>query len=130
MVVRDLREEVMNDVGADVVVDVVDPAVVPVHRGEAAAQVAPLLAAVPGERKLMVPMVVQVRHQVKPHHEHLHIHGQSQFNAMQLDLSGCFFAWLASPYQVWDAVHLEHLEWAERARHGEEGGEHDAPAGG
>jgi hypothetical protein len=88
--VRDLREEVMNDVGADVVVDVVDPAVVPVHRGEAAAQVAPLLAAVPGERKLMVPMVVQVRHQVKPHHEHLHtyihIHGQSQFNAMQLDL--------------------------------------------
>ena len=71
MVVRDLREEVVDDMGADVVVDVVDPAVVPVHRREPAAQVAPLLAAVPGEA-LLVAMVVQVRHQVKPHHKHLH----------------------------------------------------------
>jgi len=70
MVVRDLREEVMDDMGADVVVDLVDPAVVSVHRRQAAAQVAPLLAAVPGEA-LMVAMVVQVRHQVKPHHKHL-----------------------------------------------------------
>ena len=71
MVVRDLREEVVDDMGADVVVDVVDPAVVPVHRREPAAQVAPLLATVPGEA-LLVAMVVQVRHQVKPHHKHLH----------------------------------------------------------
>lgn len=69
VVVRDLGEEVVDDMGADVVVDVVDPAVVPVHRGESATQVAPLLAAVPGE--VMAAVVVQVGHQVKPHHKHL-----------------------------------------------------------
>ena len=67
---RDLREEVVDNMGTDVVVDLVDPAVVPVHRRQPAAQVAPLLAAVPGEA-LLVAMVVQVRHQVKPHHKHL-----------------------------------------------------------
>jgi len=71
MVVRDLREEVVDDMGADVVVDAVDPAVVSVHRRQPAAEVAPFLAAVPGEA-LLVPMVVQVSHQVKPHHRHLH----------------------------------------------------------
>lgn len=100
VVVRDLGEEVVDDMGADVVVDVVDPAVVPVHCGEAPTQVAPLLAAVPGE--VMAAVVVQVGHQVKPHDKH----------------------------KVWDAVHLEHLDWAEGARHGEQRGEHDAPAGG
>jgi len=102
MVVRDLREEVVDDMGADVVVDLVDPAVVPVHGGEPPTQVAPLLAAVPGELLLGAAVVVQVRHQVKPHHK----------------------------YKVWDAVELEQLEWSEGARHGEQRCEHDAAAGG
>nr|CAB3490671.1 unnamed protein product [Digitaria exilis] len=45
--------------GADVVVDLVDPPVVPVHRGEPSTQVAPLLATVPGEL-VLAAMVVEV----------------------------------------------------------------------
>jgi hypothetical protein len=48
MVVGDLGEQVVHHVGANVVVDLVEDAVVAVNGGQAAAQVAPLLAAVPG----------------------------------------------------------------------------------
>lgn len=41
----DLGEEVVDDMGADVMVDLVDPAVVPVHCGQAPTQVAPFLSA-------------------------------------------------------------------------------------
>jgi hypothetical protein len=42
--VRDLREEVVDDVRADVVVNLVEDAVVAVERGQAPAQIAPLVA--------------------------------------------------------------------------------------
>lgn len=73
---RDLREEVVDDVGADVVVDLVDPPVVPVHRGEPSTQVAPLLATVPGEL-VLAAMVVEVGHEVKPHNKNLHAFSHS-----------------------------------------------------
>jgi hypothetical protein len=41
--VWNLWEEVVDDMGADVMVDLVDPAVVPVHRCQAPTQVAPFL---------------------------------------------------------------------------------------
>ena len=43
---RDLREEVVDDVRADVVVDLVEDAVVAVERREATTQVAPFLPSV------------------------------------------------------------------------------------
>ena len=45
VVVRHLREQVMHNVGADVVVDLVEHAKVPVDGGQPAAQVGPLLRA-------------------------------------------------------------------------------------
>jgi hypothetical protein len=43
MVMRDLREEVMDDMSSDVVMDVVDPSVVPVERRQSSTQITPLL---------------------------------------------------------------------------------------
>jgi hypothetical protein len=43
MVVWNLWEEVVDDMGADFMVDLVDPAVVSVHRCQAPTQVAPFL---------------------------------------------------------------------------------------
>jgi hypothetical protein len=43
MVVRDLREKMVDHVSPDVVVDVVEPPVVPVKRGQASTQIAPCL---------------------------------------------------------------------------------------
>jgi hypothetical protein len=43
--VWDLWEEVVDDMGADVMVDLVDPAIVPVHRRQAPTKVAPFLQA-------------------------------------------------------------------------------------
>jgi hypothetical protein len=43
MVMRDLREEVMDDMSSDVVMDVVDPSVVPVERRQSSTQITPFL---------------------------------------------------------------------------------------
>jgi hypothetical protein len=43
MVVRDLREKMVDHVSPDVVVDVVEPPVVPVKCGQASTQIAPCL---------------------------------------------------------------------------------------
>ena len=43
MVVWDLREKMMNDMSANVMVDVVDPPIVPVHGRQATTEVAPFL---------------------------------------------------------------------------------------
>ena len=43
MVVRYLGEEVVDDMGANVMVDVVDPPIVPVHGRQATTEVAPFL---------------------------------------------------------------------------------------
>jgi hypothetical protein len=40
---RNLGEKVVDDMGANVMVDVVDPPVVPIHRCQATAEVAPFL---------------------------------------------------------------------------------------
>jgi hypothetical protein len=64
----DLREQMVHDVGANVVVDLVEDAVVTVQGGEASTQVGPLLTTVPGQLLAGVvgPVVVQVGHHVKP----------------------------------------------------------------
>lgn len=43
MVMRDLREEVMNDVGSDIMVDVVNPPIIPIEGREPTPQVTPFL---------------------------------------------------------------------------------------
>lgn len=43
MVMRDLREKVVNHMSPNVVVDVVDPSVVPVERCQASPQIVPFL---------------------------------------------------------------------------------------
>jgi len=100
VVVRYLGEEVVDDMSADVMVDVVDPPVVSVHGRQATTEVAPFLAAVP--REILVAMVVKIRHQIKPHHKH----------------------------NIWNPVDLEHWYQSEHARHADEQRNHREPAGG
>ncbi len=45
VVVRHLREQVVHNVGADVVVDLVEDSVIPVNGGQSSPEVAPLLQA-------------------------------------------------------------------------------------
>lgn len=54
VVVWDLREEMMNDMGANIMVNFVEDAIVTVDRAQATTQVAPLLAAVPRDLQNMV----------------------------------------------------------------------------
>lgn len=65
---RNLGEQVVHDVGADVVVNLVEDAVVAVNRGQAAPQVGPLLPPVPGNLLVGVrgAMVVEVGDQIEP----------------------------------------------------------------
>mmetsp|Transcript_23241 Transcript_23241/g.55893 ORF Transcript_23241/g.55893 Transcript_23241/m.55893 type:complete len:275 (-) Transcript_23241:603-1427(-) len=64
VVVGDLREQVVHDVGPNVVVHLVEDAVVPVGRAQTPPQVAPLGVTVPGE---LVVGVVEVGDEVEPH---------------------------------------------------------------
>ncbi len=71
VIVRDLGEDVVDHVGADVVVDVVENAVISVDRRETAPEVAPLLASVPWDaRSLGGPVMVQVGYGGYPSGEH------------------------------------------------------------
>jgi hypothetical protein len=68
VVVGDLGEQVVGHVGADVVVDLVEDAIVPVQRGQATPQVAPLAATVPGQllsRVLRPVVVLQAKEQTR-----------------------------------------------------------------
>ena len=88
---RDLREEVVDNVGADIMVNVVNDAVVSVDCGQRSSEVAPFLIAevnivdfckedksmivvylspVPW-KLVVVAMVVQVGHKIEPRDEHL-----------------------------------------------------------
>eukprot|EP00955_Chlamydomonas_euryale_P039785 351505-Chlamydomonas_euryale.AAC.9 len=64
-----LGEQVVDDVRANVVVQLLEDAVVAVECGQAATQVRPLLATVPRQllSRVVRPVVVQVRDHVEPH---------------------------------------------------------------
>lgn len=101
MIVWDLREKMMYHMSSNVVVDVVDPSIVPIQCCEPSSQVTPFLclgkfhtsleilitavaesengevdsaylATVPRELVFMA-MVVQVSHEVQPHNKYLHL---------------------------------------------------------
>lgn len=58
----------VNDMCPDVVVDVVDPPIVPVHCRQSSPQIAPFLATVPGQL-VVVAVMVQVGDEVQPHNK-------------------------------------------------------------
>lgn len=63
-----LGEQMVHDVSANVVMDLVEDAIVTVKGGQPSTQVGPLLTTVPGQLLCGVigPVVVQVGHDIKP----------------------------------------------------------------
>lgn len=66
MVVWDLREEMVDDMSPNVMVDVVDPPVVPVERCQATPKIGPFLSSVPW-KLVIVSVMMQVGDEVEPH---------------------------------------------------------------
>jgi len=64
--VKPCPHQVVHHVCADVVLDLVEHAVVLVQGGQASTQVAPLLTTVPGHLLILSTVVVQVGHHIKP----------------------------------------------------------------